>query len=306
MNTAEIYEKVTDRIIAQLEAGTVPWVKPWTPSGAVRPTGGLPVNVSGRAYRGINTLILMVAGMPYASNVWLTYQQARKLGGHVRKGEKGTTVVLWKKGRTYTEQNAAGEDVERRGFFATTFTVFNVEQCEGLPVDIAPALATVAPSELVADYLSEGGPKLRHGGDRAYYSPSGDVVTMPKPASFGSYEAYLSTLYHELVHSTGHADRLARLERGAVFGDHAYSKEELVAELGAAFLCERSGIERPELTGNSAAYIAHWLGVLKSDRKLLVQAAAAAQKACDHILNEELDAVVAGGADKAEGGEVAA
>ena len=291
MNTAEAYEKVTARMIAQLEAGTAPWQKPW--QGGDAKLGGLPVSAHGHKYRGINLLILMSAG--YASPVWLTYNQAKKLGGNVRKGEKGTAVLLWKRGRTYTETSAAGEESERRGFYATTFTVFNAEQCEGLPETIAPVVEPVPASELVAGYLADGGPKLTHGGDRAFYSPMGDYVAMPKPTDFASFDHYLSTLFHELTHSTGHASRLARLENGP-FGSHAYSKEELVAELGAAFLCARAGVENKAVEANSAAYLRNWLTAFKGDPKMLVQAASAAQKAVDHILNEELAAVVTGDA----------
>ncbi len=294
MNTAEAYEKVTARILAQLEAGTVPWVKPWKAAPGAAVFGALPVNVTGRPYRGINLLILMSAG--FVSPVWLTYNQARKLGGNVKRGQKGTTILLWKKGRTYTETSASGEESERRGFFATTFTVFNVEQCEGLPEHVAPVVEPVPAAEIVADYLSDGGPKLTHGGNVACYQPGCDVVNMPAPRDFKSLDAYMCTLFHELTHSTGHHSRLGRLEKGAKFGSHAYSKEELVAELGAAFLCMRAGIEKPELQANSAAYIRNWLEAFKGDPKMLVQAASAAQKACDHILNEELDAAVTGSA----------
>lgn len=286
MNTAEAYEKVTARLIAQLEAGTAPWQKPWSAEGPK--FGAMPVSVHGHHYRGINLLVLLTAG--YASPVWLTYNQAKKLGGNVKRGEKGTPVLLWKRGRAYTATSASGDPEERQGFYATTFTVFNTEQCEGLPEGLAPQVATVAPSELVADYLSDGGPKLTHGGTRACYDPMGDVVRLPKPLDFVSHDHYLSTLFHELVHSTGHKSRLDRLEHKA-FGDHAYSKEELIAELGAAFLCMRAGVENKAVEANSASYLKHWLTALKSDPKMLVQAASAAQKAVDHILNEELAAV---------------
>jgi antirestriction protein ArdC len=295
MNTAEAYEKVTARIIAQLEAGTVPWAKPWQAGGAPL---AMPVSVHGHKYRGINLLILLSAG--FTSPAWLTYNQAKKLGGNVRKGEKGTAVLLWKRGRTYTIEGAkGGEPEERRGYYATTFTVFNAEQCEGLPANVAPPVETVPASEIVAEYLSDGGPKLRMGGDRACYSPLSDLVSMPAATSFKSHHAFEATLFHELVHSTGHASRLGR-EIQNVFGDHKYSKEELVAELGAAFLCARAGIQSPELEANSAAYIKSWLSAFQGDPKMLVQAASAAQKAVDHILNEELQAVVQGEAVSTE------
>lgn len=226
MNTAEAYEKVTARILSQLAAGTVPWVKPWTSAAGAPALGAWPVNVSGRGYRGINLLILMSAG--YASPVWLTYNQARKLGGNVKRGKKGTTVLLWKKGRTYTETSESGEESERRGFYATTFTVFNVEQCEGLPESVLPAAAApVASSELVADYLSDGGPKLTHGGNVACYQPG----TTSPPCSTSWCTA-----------------------RGTTAG---------------------------------------WRGLSPAPALGPTQAASAAQKAVDHILNEELGAAVA-------------
>lgn len=295
MNTAEAYEKVTARILAQLEAGTVPWAKPWQSGGAPLQ---MPVSVHGHKYRGINLLILLSAG--FASPVWLTYNQAKKLGGNVRKGEKGTAVLLWKRGRTYTVESAkGGEPEERRGFYATTFTVFNAEQCEGLPANVAPHVEPMPAAGIVAEYLNDGGPTLRFGGDRACYMPQGDLVAMPAPTSFRSNAAMMATLFHELVHSTGHEKRLGR-DIANVFGSHKYSKEELVAELGAAFLCARAGIASPELEANSAAYIKSWLTAFEGDPKMLVQAASAAQKAVDHILNEELQAVVQGEAAATE------
>jgi antirestriction protein ArdC len=287
MNTAEAYEKVTARMIALLEAGTVPWQKPW--QAAEGGFGGLPVSAHGHKYRGINLLILMAAG--YSSPVWLTFNQAKKLGGAVKRGEKGTPVLLWRRGRTYTAESASGEPEERRGFYATTFTVFNAEQCEGLPEGLAVAPEPVPAAEIVADYLNDGGPMLSFGGDRAYYSPSGDGVRLPPVSAFKTNADMMATLFHELVHSTGHEKRLAR-GFGKTFGDHKYSKEELIAELGAAFLCARAGIANPELEANSAAYLRNWLTVLKGEPKMLVQAASAAQKAVDHILNEELAAAV--------------
>jgi antirestriction protein ArdC len=291
MNTAEAYEKVTARIISQLEAGTVPWAKPWQASSAPL---AMPVSAHGHKYRGINLLILLSAG--FTSPVWLTFQQAKKLGGSVRKGEKGTAVLLWKRGRSYSEtDSASGEQTERRGFFATTFTVFNAEQCEGLPEGLNVTPEPLPAAGIVAGYLSDGGPTLRFGGGKACYSPASDLVSMPAPTSFRSNAAMMATLFHELVHSTGHEKRCEREIRN-VFGNHKYSKEELVAELGAAFLCARAGIDSPELEANSAAYIASWLSAFKGDPKMLVQAASAAQKAVDHILNEELKAAVQGDA----------
>lgn len=283
MNTAEVYEKVTNRIIEALEAGTAPWRKPWT--------GGAPVSIHGRPYRGINAVILAFSG--YTSNVWFTFNQARERGGSVRRGEKGTTVLLWKP--TKGKPAADGTPSDRPGFYATTYTVFNLEQCEGVEVPAALSLVRNdgAPLEQAAAIVDgwASKPEVTWGGSRACYSPMLDAVRVPVPESFETMGHYYGTLFHELTHSTGHESRLNRegVAGRIEFGSHTYSKEELIAEMGAAFLCARAGIDSPAIEGNQAAYLRNWLTVLKGDRKLLVQAASAAQKAADMILGESAE-----------------
>lgn len=263
----DVYQKVTDSIVAQLEKGTVPWHKPWT--------GGGPVNVrNGRAYRGINVFLLEVMG--HADPRWGTYKAISEMGGQVRKGEHGTHVILWKpvKRKAEHEDEDAGKYILLRDY-----VVFNAEQADGLPaLENGREHEPVEEAEaLVLGYI---GPTIRHGGDSAYYAPLVDIVQVPVPENFESGESYYSTLFHELVHSTGHKSRLDRLEHTG-FGTGPYSKEELVAEMGAAMLCGLTGI--PPQIDQSAAYIANWLERLQNDRKLVVQAAANAQRACDLI-----------------------
>ena len=271
-----VYEIVTDRIIAQLEKGCVPWQKPWTSNG--------PRNlVSKKAYRGVNVLLL--ADTSFSSPWWLTFKQAKQLGGTVRKGEKSTIVVFWKmlaKKQTKEQQ----EKGTKAGFIPMLryFRVFNSEQCDGLkiPAEDQKAVNPIQDCESLVSSMPYA-PKIEHGGDRACYSPSPDRVKMPVRNSFNSPEGYYSTMFHELVHSTGHK---SRLDRGfsadpQPFGSEDYSKEELVAEVGAAMLCGVVGIENT--ISNSAAYLKSWLGALRNDSKLIVCAAAKAQKAADCI-----------------------
>ena len=278
-----VYEVITGRIIKQLEAGTAPWHKPWKARG----TGGLPRNlVSGREYRGINVWTLLTSG--YANPQWLTFRQARQLDGHVRQGESGSPIVYWKFGRREVEDG--DEIMEKRSVLCLYYTVFNVEQCEGLkiqPADPADNQPEVQPIEaceqVVADW--RGKPVIKHGGDCASYSKAFDCVQMPERSCFDSAEEYYGTLFHELTHSTGHPARLNRssLTDFERFGDHNYSREELVAEMGAAFLAGYCGIDNRTIN-NSAAYLTNWLNVLKKDSRLVLVAASQAQKAADLIL----------------------
>jgi antirestriction protein ArdC len=283
---ANVYEIITDRILKQLESGTAPWHKPWTTPGQ----GGLPRNlVSKHPYRGINVWILASSG--YASPYWLTFRQATELGGHVRSGQKGMPVVFWKFG---TREVQDGEEiVERKSVLCRYYTVFNSSQCEGLRVSPAQAtepLPHINPiancEQIVTEWL--GKPAIRYGSDHASYNKIRDLVQMPDRPSFDSAEEFYSTLFHELTHSTGHPLRLNRstLTEFERFGDEQYSAEELVAEMGAAFLCGFSGIENKTIN-NSAAYLRTWLQVLKKDPRLVLIAAGQAQKATDLILNQQ-------------------
>ena len=271
----DAYQVVTERVLALIEQGTVPWQRPWSGGG-----GGMPKNlVSGKAYRGMNPFLL--ASMGFGSPWWMSFKQAKDRGGSVRKGEKGCPVVFWK----ILEKDDKKTGDKRNVFFLRYSTVFNAEQTDGVEFPKAEKLERKhkpieAAERIVETYL--GRPKIEHGGDRACYSPILDQVRMPKAESFRTGEAYYSTLFHELGHSTGHQKRLDR-KFGAEFGDHQYSKEELVAEFTATYLCAESGIGDREIE-NSAAYLDHWHKRLRANPRWLPEAAAAAQKAADLIL----------------------
>ncbi len=287
-----VYQIVTDRILAGLKEGVIPWEKPWrTPTF----TGGcFPRNFrTGKPYRGVNIFLLW--GTPYSSPFWLTFKQALELKGNVRKGEKGTQIVFYKQLQSRTQKTTdqpkpeADDSKDRAPFVLTYYTVFNVEQCEGLQL---PEIVPSAPSAIDADETCEaivsgweGKPSLYLTSQtefRAYYRSSTDAVHMPARDRFRDTAHYYSTLFHELVHSTGHENRLARTF-GDHFGDELYSKEELVAETGAAFLCALAGIGNEQTDRNTTAYIQNWIGKLEQDNRLIVHAAANAQKAVDMI-----------------------
>ncbi len=283
-----VYEVITDRILKQLEAGTVPWHRPWKSPGR----GGIPRNlITGREYRGVNTWMLMSSG--YASPYFLTYRQALELGGHVRKGESGIPVVFWKIGTRELQDGDLA--VNRKSVLCRYYTVFSVAQCEDLRVAPAPDTEVepiVSPIEsceaVITEWLDK--PDIIYGGDRASYSKAADCIRMPQRSAFDSPEEHYSTVFHELTHSTGHPERLNRssLTEFEHFGDDNYSREELVAEMGAAYLCGYCGIENRTIT-NSTSYLANWLQVLKSDARTLLIAAGQAQKAVDLILCRNTD-----------------
>lgn len=273
--TKNAYERITDEILRRLERGVVPWRRPW--SGAQ----GAPQNLRGTGYRGINRILL--ASMGYGSRYWMTFKQAKQHGGHVRRGERGCPVVFWK---WHERENAETGERERVPVLRL-YTVFNAEQVEGVDVP-APETAErpFSPIEacerIVRGYRSA--PEIRFGG-AAFYTPAADAVTMPRPERFEKAEGYYATLFHELGHSTGHWTRLARegVVNPARFASHAYSREELVAEMTAAYLSGVAGIEQATIE-NSAAYIDGWRRKLKGDPTCVVIAAAQAQKAADMIL----------------------
>jgi antirestriction protein ArdC len=282
---ASVYEVITNRILTLLDQGTIPWKKPW--SGAEQAPRSL---TTGKPYRGVNLFLLHAAG--YASPYWLTFRQTHDWGGHVRKGEKGFPVVFWKWREAEETETTEDGKQERPAPLLRYYTVFNVAQCDDLPAERIPTVETVTHSftpieraeAVVRGYPS--GPSLEHGYPGAWYRPSADLVGMPSQERFTSPEEYYSTLFHELTHSTGHRERLAR--KGIVddihFGSQTYSQEELVAEMGAAFLMGHCGLEQATLD-NSAAYIDAWRQRLKSDSRVVVFAAAQAQRAADLILS---------------------
>jgi antirestriction protein ArdC len=275
----DIYQEVTDRIIASLEAGTVPWLRPWRDDksgSALEPYNAQ----SGRPYNGVNLLIL--GTMPYADLGWLTFKQARELGGTVRKGEKGTTVIFWK--------FVAREDDDgktRTVPVARAYTVFNVAQCDGLDAAKLKRPAAPVAGETDINVIAErAGAQVRHGGDKAFYTAGSDFIQLPSAGAFRSADHYQSTLAHELTHWTGHASRCAR-EFGRRFGDQAYAFEELVAEIGSAFLCARIGLALEGL--QHTAYLASWLTVLHADKRAIFTASSKAKQAAEFILKSDAE-----------------
>lgn len=276
------YEIITDRIIKLLEEGTVPWRRPWTGQEA------LPKNlVSGKEYRGIN--VFMLGSAMYASPWWLTFKQAKERGGHVKKGEKGMPCIYW----NWIERTDKDTGEEKKIPFVKCYSVFNVTQCDDIPypenAEVREDYSPIAECEDIVRKMPSP-PSIRHGMSRACYFPSRDGIDIPDHNQFSSDEEYYSTLFHELIHSTGHKKRLNRpgIAEPRVFGSNTYGKEELVAEMGASFLCGRAGIEN-RIIENSASYIRGWLSRLKSDKKLVVQAASQSQKAADYVLGRGLE-----------------
>lgn len=277
----DVYQVINRRIMELLESGTVPWRKTWNAGS------NMPKNiVSKKEYRGVNVFLL--ACMPYSSPYWMTYKQCVDKGGHVIKGSKSTPVIFWKwldcKDTEATDTDAVSGKIPMLRFY----NVFNLEQTEGIkPPLTTETINTFTPIER-AEQIIAGmplRPEIKHGGNRASYSPMLDYVKLPVPTSFELPEEYYSTAFHELSHATGHESRVGRkgVTQTSYFGSHEYSKEELVAEMGSAFLCGHAGIENT--LENSAAYLAGWLKALKNDKTLLIHAAAQAQKASDYILN---------------------
>ena len=281
-----VYSRVTERIIADLEQGVRSWLKPWNASNT---EGRItrPLRHNGTPYRGINVLLLWGEAMDkgYASSIWMTYKQAVELNAQVRKGEHGALVVYADR-LTRIEAGDQGEDVEREIPFMKGYTVFNVEQIEGLPdhYTVKPELKG-EPLQLIEAaerFFAATGATVRHGGNMAYYAPGPDLIQLPPPEAFKDAESYAATKAHELTHWTKHERRLNREFGGKRFGDHAYAREELVAELGAAFLCADLGIT-PEPREDHAAYLGHWLEVLREDKRAIFSAAAHAQRAVEYL-----------------------
>ncbi len=278
---SDVYKIVNDKIMELLEAGTVPWHKPWQSSTS------MPKNlVSKRGYRGVN--LFMLACQPFSSPYWVTYKQATDVGGHVKKGEKSTPVIFWK----MLDKDDASSDKATTGKIPLLryYSVFNSDQCDGVEI---PPSATVVSNPFTpiesAELLFRGmpmKPEIKFGGNRAFYSPSLDYIQLPDKTAFDSEEEYYGCLFHEMAHATGHAKRLGRkgVTETSYFGSHEYSKEELIAECCSAFVSGHAGIVNSTIE-NSASYIAGWLKALKDDRTLLVHAAAQGHKAADYLLN---------------------
>ncbi len=302
---ASLYEEVTRKIIAELEAGRLPWVQPWgkVPGAAL----SLPRNgITGRRYSGINILLLWGAVIErgYPSQGWLTFRQALAAGGCVRRGERGTTVVYADRFTPKAEQARAAETGEEPGkvAFLKRFTVFNLAQCEGLQsVDPEPAPLPERQAVPHAEALiAASGADFRIGGDMAFYAPALDYVQVPPQPAFADQINYYRTAFHELSHWTGHASRLERDQSG-VRGGKAYAREELVAEMGGAFVCASLAITP---TVRHADYIGSWLQVLREDNRAIFRAASQASKAADFLLAFAPDAVL--GAGDQDAGPIAA
>jgi len=283
---ADLYTRVTERVIAGLDKGVRPWLKPWN-AGHTAGRITLPLRHNGTPYRGINILLLWGEAMAngYTSPLWMTFKQALALAAHVRKGEHGAMVVYADR-ITRKETDADGHDVEREIPFLKAYTVFNVAQIEGLPAYYnAQPEAKTEKLELIQDaerFFAATGAVIRHGGDKAYYAPTLDVIQLPVPEAFRDAESYAATKAHELTHWTKHPSRLNRDFGGKRFGDTGYAREELVAELGAAFLSADLGIT-PEPREDHASYLAHWLQILREDKRAIFAAAAHAQRAVDFL-----------------------
>ena len=291
----DIYQRVTDSIMAELEKGVRPWLKPWNADHAAgRITR--PLRANGIPYRGINILLLWDSATMhgYTAPLWMTYKQAQELGGQVRKGEKGSLVV-YANTIIRTETNeTTGEDLEREIPFMKGYTVFNAEQVDGLPEHFyalpQPALDPVARIAKAETFFAATGAAIHEGGNRACYNVTIDRVQMPPFVSFANPEAFYATLAHEMTHWTRHSKRLDRNFGRRRFGDEGYAMEELVAELGAAFVCADLALTLASREEH-AAYIGSWLKVLKDDKRAIFSAAAHAQRAADYLAGLQPQAI---------------
>lgn len=276
-----VYQLVTDRIIAELKKGNIPWKKPWTGirSGAYSRSTGKPYSV-------LNQMLLMKPGE------YLTYKQAQAAGGTIKKGEKSQIVVFWKP-LEVTKENDDGSSTKEMIPILKYYNVFHIDQCEGVKPrfaqeDFRPVNPITEAEAVLSGYSERSGCSIRNERqDRAFYRPSTDCIVLPMREQFTQIAEYYSTAFHEATHSTGHTSRLNRLNTSAFFGSEDYSKEELIAEMGSAILMNELGIETPDTFRNSAAYIQGWLKALKDDSRLIVSAAGKAEKAVRLILNLE-------------------
>jgi antirestriction protein ArdC len=282
----DVYERVTSRIVEELERGVRPWLKPWNAENAAGRISR-PRRHNGKPYQGINVLMLWASAelAGYACPFWLTFQQCKQLGGFVKKGEHGSPVVYastFKK----TDTNDDGQETEEEIPFLKEFTVFNAEQCEGLPTRYyqlaEPPKETIERIAHADAFFAATKAEIRTGGNRAYYAVGPDYVQMPPLETFRDAQSHAATLAHELTHWTRHPSRLDRDLGRKRWGDSGYAMEELVAELGSAFLCADLGIT-PEVREDHASYIHEWLKVLSHDKRAIFSAASHAGKAVDYL-----------------------
>ncbi len=280
---ANVFEIVTEQILSHLDKGIIPWKKPWT--SKIRFPRNL---VTGKLYRGINIWLLLASS--YASPYWLTFNQAKTLGGTIKKGEKSSIVVFWNFKEVEEVNKDTGELEKKNIPFLKYYRVFNVLQCEGItyPDQLEESHSyPIAEAEAIIEGY-KGRPEIKHGFTKASYNPIEDVVKMPNKSAFVNQEEYFSVLFHEAIHSTGLETRLNRetFTTPAAFGSKSYAREELIAEMGAAYLCGISGIAHATIE-NSAAYIQGWRDSISKDSKLVVLAAAQAQKAVNYITGRQ-------------------
>ena len=270
----DIYAVITDRMIAEMEAGEIPWRKPWMAAGSAIS------HTTGKPYSLLNQMLLGKAGE------WLTFKQCQEEGGRVRKGEKSRFVVFWK----FVTMKDEETDEEKQIPFLKYYNVFHIDQCEGITAkhtteNAHPAEADQAAEAIITEYVKREGVTLEHReGDSAFYQPAADRIVLPMMKQFTETAEYYGTAFHEMVHSTGHMKRLARLDTTANFGGEEYSKEELVAEIGSAALVNHAGLETAKIFRNSTAYVQNWLQALKNDKRFIVSAASKADKAVNYIL----------------------
>lgn len=270
----DLYQEITDRIIAQMEGGIIPWEKPWISAGSAVS------HAIGKPYSLLNQMLL---GRP---GEYVTFKQCQAEGGKVRKGEKSSMVVFWKWINIKDDETKEEKEIPILRYF----NVFHIDQCKGLAAKHAQPLPNIVQPDHTADniisgYIQRSGVRLNHeAGGRAFYRPSSDSVFLPMQTQFRNASEYYSTAFHELVHSTGHKSRLDRLEKTTFFGSDAYSKEELVAEIGAAALVNYARLETAHSFRNSTAYVQNWLQVLRNDKRFIVSAAGKAEKAVQMIL----------------------
>ncbi|MFW6086993.1 MAG: ArdC family protein [Myxococcota bacterium] len=275
----KVYARVTERLIEQMEEGIAPWVLPWTRDSAIR----LPYNaLTGRSYSGFNVLLLWDAAMRsrFGSPRWVTFKQAKMMGGHVRKGEKGVQLLFCAHRADQTSDEQEDEPVSQRGPLVRLYTAFNLDQTEGIaPVDATAEDVTTDDGSTIPALVAAAGVPVVHRGGEACYLPVEDVVRMPPRRTFRDRAGYDATLAHEATHWTGHPKRLDRA-LGNRFGNALYAREELVAEIGSAFLCAEMGVEGRL---QHAAYLDHWVRQLKEEPRLLVRAASKAQEAVRYL-----------------------
>lgn len=281
----DVAAEITDLIIRKLEEGVAPWSRPWCVTGA----GGRPLRHCGTPYTGINTVYLwaIADAYGYRSRYWMTYRQAEALGGHVRRGERGSLSVYYSNFKKTEADPITGAESERSIRFLRHYIVFNSNQIDGLPPYFYPSddpVPPIAPSvrQAAIDAFFDAIPaEVRHGGDRAYFQPTFDYIQMPHRRSFKSMDHYASVRAHETVHWSGGTGRLGRTF-GKRFGDKAYSFEELVAEIGSGLVCAHLGLPN-ELHNSHASYVAHWLGILRADKTAIIHAASKAEQALNYL-----------------------